>query len=182
MQWDIEVQQKSLWIGVVAYEEYVLILSYLHLYCLSLWAMWIIIVVMICYILKAIVYIILQYFIVYCGFMCFFLVTDMAACKLLSFLLHHIYICLYFHWDYEIKPLSSYLTIIFVLMKNLQADSKSLIKRCPRKLDESTARLQLKSPQSLSGRSIPLVTFEAWSSIDMFAFRFVAIGPLLAEI
>ena len=26
------------------------------------------------------------------------------------------------------------------------------------------------------------VTFEAWSSIDMFAFRFVAIGPLLAEI
>ena len=28
----------------------------------------------------------------------------------------------------------------------------------------------------------PLVTFEAWSSIDMFAFRFVAIGPLLAEI
>ena len=30
--------------------------------------------------------------------------------------------------------------------------------------------------------SNPLVTFEAWSSIDMFAFRFVAIGPLLAEI
>ena len=50
------------------------------------------------------------------------------------------------------------------------------------KLDESTARRQLKSPQSLSGRSIPLVTFEAWSSIDMFAFRFVAIGPFLAEI
>ena len=50
------------------------------------------------------------------------------------------------------------------------------------KLDESTARRQLKSPQSLSGRSIPLVTFEAWSSIDMFAFRCVAIGPLLAEI
>ena len=50
------------------------------------------------------------------------------------------------------------------------------------KLDESTARRQLKSPQSLSGRSIPLVTFEAWSSIDMFVFRFVAIGPLLAEI
>ena len=50
------------------------------------------------------------------------------------------------------------------------------------KLDESTARRQLKSPQSLSGRSIPLVTFEAWSSINMFAFRFVAIGPFLAEI
>ena len=50
------------------------------------------------------------------------------------------------------------------------------------KLDEPTARRQLKSPQSLSGRSIPLVTFEAWSSIDMFAFRFMAIGPLLAEI
>ena len=31
-------------------------------------------------------------------------------------------------------------------------------------------------------RSNPLVTFEVWSSIDMFAFRFVAIGPLLAEI
>ena len=28
----------------------------------------------------------------------------------------------------------------------------------------------------------PFVTFEAWSSVDMFAFRFVAIGPLLAEI
>ena len=28
----------------------------------------------------------------------------------------------------------------------------------------------------------PLVTFEAWSSINMFAFRFMAIGPLLAEI
>ena len=50
------------------------------------------------------------------------------------------------------------------------------------KLDESTARRQLKSPQSLSGRSIPLVTFEAWSSINMFAFRFMAIGPFLAEI
>ena len=49
-------------------------------------------------------------------------------------------------------------------------------------LDESTARRQLKSPQSLSGRSIPLVTFVAWSSINMFAFRFVAIGPFLAEI
>ena len=50
------------------------------------------------------------------------------------------------------------------------------------KLDEWTARRQLKSPQSLSGRSIPLVTFEAWGSINMFAFRFVAIGPFLAEI
>ena len=118
------------------------------------------------------------------------------------------------------------------------------------KLDESTARRQLKSPQSLSGRSIhltlvtkwswswswmthchllcamsigppilrysyfkiwpwkihgqghvcgqssrshltfkiqrsssnPLVTFEAWISVDMFAFHFVAIRPLLAEI
>ena len=50
------------------------------------------------------------------------------------------------------------------------------------KLDESTARRQLKSPQSLSGRSIPLVTFEVWSSINMFDFRFVAIGPFLAEI
>ena len=28
----------------------------------------------------------------------------------------------------------------------------------------------------------PLVTFEAWISVDMFAIRFVAIGPLLAEI
>ena len=33
-----------------------------------------------------------------------------------------------------------------------------------------------------SSRSNPLVTFEVWSSIDMLAFRFVAIGPLLAEI
>ena len=34
-------------------------------------------------------------------------------------------------------------------------------------LDESTARQQLKSPQSLSGRSIPipLVTFEAWGRV-----------------
>ena len=30
--------------------------------------------------------------------------------------------------------------------------------------------------------SNPSVTFEAWSSIDMFAFPFVAIGPLLAGI
>ena len=34
----------------------------------------------------------------------------------------------------------------------------------------------------LWSRSNPLVTFEAWSPIDIFAFRFVAIGPLLAEI
>ena len=34
----------------------------------------------------------------------------------------------------------------------------------------------------LWSNSNPLVTFEAWTSIDMFAFRFVAIGPLLAEI
>ena len=27
-----------------------------------------------------------------------------------------------------------------------------------------------------------MVTFEAWNLIDMFAFRFVAIGPFLAEI
>ena len=33
-----------------------------------------------------------------------------------------------------------------------------------------------KGPRSLS-RSNPLVTFEAWSSINMFAFCFVAIGP-----
>ena len=31
-------------------------------------------------------------------------------------------------------------------------------------------------------RSNPMVTFEHYSSIDMFAFRFVAIGPFLAEI
>ena len=31
-------------------------------------------------------------------------------------------------------------------------------------------------------RSNPMVTFEPQSSIDMFAFRFVAIGPFLAEI
>ena len=77
------------------------------------------------------------------------------------------------------------------------------------KLYELTARQHLKSPRSLSGRSLhltlvtkwsrshltlkiqmsrswprsnPLVTSEAWSSIDMFAFRFVAIGLLLVEI
>ena len=31
-------------------------------------------------------------------------------------------------------------------------------------------------------RSNPLVTFEAWSWMDMFAFCFMAIGPLLVEI
>ena len=131
------------------------------------------------------------------------------------------------------------------LDKNLEIAKK--------KLDESTARRQLKSPRSLSGRSIyltlvtkwswswswmtychplvqcqsdlpfwdtaiskfdhenpwsrscvwskvkvmltfkiqrsrlwsrsnPLVTFETWNSIIMFAFCFVAIGPLLVEI
>ena len=34
----------------------------------------------------------------------------------------------------------------------------------------------------LWSRSNPLVTFEAWSSIDMLAFCFVAIWPFLAEI
>ena len=38
----------------------------------------------------------------------------------------------------------------------------------------SRSRLTFKIQRS---RSNPLVIFEAWSSIDMFAFRFVAIGP-----
>ena len=47
----------------------------------------------------------------------------------------------------------------------------------------SRSRLTFKFQRSrLWSRSNPLVTFEAWSSIDMFAFRFVAIAPLLAEI
>ena len=47
----------------------------------------------------------------------------------------------------------------------------------------SRSRLIFKFKRSrLWSRSNPLVTFEAWSSIDMFAFSFVAIGPLLAEI
>ena len=47
----------------------------------------------------------------------------------------------------------------------------------------SRSRLTFKIQRSeLWSRSDPLVTFEAWSSIDMFAFCFVAIGPLLAEI
>ena len=43
----------------------------------------------------------------------------------------------------------------------------------------SRSRLTFKIQRS---RSNPLVTFEAWRSINMFAFRFTAIGPLLAEI
>ena len=47
----------------------------------------------------------------------------------------------------------------------------------------SRSHLTLKIQRSrLWSRSNSLVTFEAWSSIDMFAFRFVAIGPFLAEI
>ena len=47
----------------------------------------------------------------------------------------------------------------------------------------SRSHLSLKIQRSrLWSRSNPLVTVEAWSSIDMFAFRFVAIGPFLAEI
>ena len=47
----------------------------------------------------------------------------------------------------------------------------------------SRSRLTFKIQRSrLWSRSNPLVTFEALSTIDMFAFRFVAIGPLLAEI
>ena len=47
----------------------------------------------------------------------------------------------------------------------------------------SRSRLTLKNQRSrLWSRSNPLVTFEAWNSINMFAFCFVAIGPFLAEI
>ena len=47
----------------------------------------------------------------------------------------------------------------------------------------SRSRLTFKIQRSrLWSRSNPLVTFEAWGSIDMFAFRFVAIAPFLAEI
>ena len=76
-------------------------------------------------------------------------------------------------------------------------------------LDESTARQQLKSPRSLSVRSLHLTLVIKWSrshitlkiqisrswprsnplsnlrprvQIDMFPFRLVAIGPLLVEI
>ena len=79
------------------------------------------------------------------------------------------------------------------------------------KLDESTAHRHLKSPQSLSGRSIHLTLVTKWPrshmtfkiqiliqghgqgqthwsylrprvQINMFPFRFVAIGPVLVEI
>ena len=43
----------------------------------------------------------------------------------------------------------------------------------------SRSHLTFKIQRSSSN---PLVTFEAWISVDMFAFRFVAIRPLLAEI
>ena len=47
----------------------------------------------------------------------------------------------------------------------------------------SRSRLTFKIQRSrLWSGSNPLVRFEAWSSIDMFAFHFVAIGPLLTEI
>ena len=45
----------------------------------------------------------------------------------------------------------------------------------------SRSHLTFKIQRSWS-RSRPLVTFEAWSSIDMFAFCYMAIEPLLAEI
>ena len=54
---------------------------------------------------------------------------------------------------------------------------------CVWSTEKSRSRLTFKIQRSrLWSRSNPLVTFEAWSSIDMFAFCFVAIGPLLAEI
>ena len=47
----------------------------------------------------------------------------------------------------------------------------------------SMSHLTFKIQRSrLRSSSNPLVTFEAWSSIDMFAFRFEAIWPILAEI
>ena len=47
----------------------------------------------------------------------------------------------------------------------------------------SRSHLTFKIQRSmLWSSSNPLVTFEAWSSIDMFAFRFEAIWPFLAEI
>ena len=47
----------------------------------------------------------------------------------------------------------------------------------------SRSRLTFKIQRSrLWSRSNPLATFEAWSSIDMFAFHFMAIRPFLAEI
>ena len=47
---------------------------------------------------------------------------------------------------------------------------------------QRSSRLTFKIQRSrLWSRSNPLVTSEAWSSIDMFAIRFVAIRPFLAE-
>ena len=49
--------------------------------------------------------------------------------------------------------------------------------------DIATSIFDLENSRSRSWpKSNPLVTFAAWSSITMFAFRFVAIGPFLAEI
>ena len=49
--------------------------------------------------------------------------------------------------------------------------------------DIANSKFDLENSRSRSWpRSNPMVTFELWSSIDMFAFRFVAIGPFLAEI
>ena len=44
----------------------------------------------------------------------------------------------------------------------------------------SCLTFKIQSSRLLS-RSNPLVIFEAWRSIAMFTFHFVAIGPLLAE-
>ena len=44
-----------------------------------------------------------------------------------------------------------------------------------------TFNIKIQRSWSWSG-SNPLVTFKACSSIDMFVFRFVAIGPLLADV
>ena len=49
--------------------------------------------------------------------------------------------------------------------------------------DIANSMIDLENSRSRSWpRSNPMVVFEAQSSIDMFAFRFVAIGPFLAEI
>ena len=87
----------------------------------------------------------------------------------------------------------------------------SVLQKNNDELDESTAHRHLKSPQSLSGRSLHLTLVTKWPrshmtfkiqiliqghgqgqthwsylrprvQIDMFAFRFVAIGPVLVEI
>ena len=89
--------------------------------------------------------------------------------------------------------------------------SHNVIMAHKKKLDESTAHRHLKSPQSLSGRSLHLTLVTKWPrshmtfkiqiliqghgqgqthwsylrprvQINMFAFRFVAIGPVLVEI